>query len=107
MSNVKRYYSFFLGIIAASVTWSVVIYFYLKLGSDASTNISTNYNYSIQNSKEKLVNNVKNYDTSSVKNNLSLLYHRKKYYKNSEKLIKELQAKLPATSEDLGEIFLT
>ncbi|KAK6622122.1 hypothetical protein RUM44_001929 [Polyplax serrata] len=95
MSNVRRYYSFFLGIIAASVTWSVVLYFYTKLGNDSEKNVFGNTSHSIKNPKEKFVFSDKNYGFPPHENDLGFIYQKKKYYKNSDKLVKHLKAILP------------
>lgn len=94
MSNVKRYYSFLLGIIAASVTWSVVLYLYVKLGNDFHTNFiqkDVSSNFTLQNSKEKQAYKMSEDAAMPYDNDKSSYYQRKKYYKNSEKLIKQLQ----------------
>lgn len=111
MTNVKRYYYFLLGIIAASITWSVVLYLYLRLGNDSSTNVDTNvhsFNNSKQNTKKKLTYNMKDDVVIPYENNIrSLFYQKKKYYKNSAKLIKDLQPVIPGTSKDFGKIVFT
>lgn len=106
MSNVKRYYSFLLGIIAASITWSVVLYLYVKLGTDIRTNFIQRdgwSNFSIQNSKEKQPYKIGLDENSPNENEKNMYYQRKKYYRNSNKLVKQLQPIVPGVSNDLGK----
>ncbi|KAL0276844.1 UNVERIFIED_CONTAM: hypothetical protein PYX00_004322 [Menopon gallinae] len=110
MSNVKRYYSFLLGIIAASITWSVVLYLYIKLGNDLHKSLPKviSANHTIQNAKEKQVYKIENDIVLPYENSLkSLYYQKKKYFRNSEKLVKQLQPVVPVASNGLeGELGL-
>lgn len=106
MSNIKRYYSFLLGIIAASVTWSVVLYFYIRLGNDTSMYVSSQVNYSVHNTNENQVYNSQNNEIHPYEDVLSFFYGKKKLYKNSENLIHHLRAVIPDSSKDLGKFMI-
>lgn len=111
MSNVKRYYSFLLGIIAASITWSVVLYFYVKLGNDGRTSVlpsDVSSNISLQNSKEKKTYEIGEDVVLPYEDSLkSIYYQKKKYFKNSDKLVKHLQPIVSGMSHDLGKLDLS
>lgn len=106
MSNVKRYYSFLLGIIAASITWSVVLYLYIRLGNDIRKSLPSKVisaNRTVQDAKEKQGYRIENDIVLPYENSLkSLYYQKKKYFKNSEKLVKQLQPAAPVVSNGLG-----
>lgn len=101
MTNVKRYHSFLLGTLVATITWCVVLYLYLKLGNDLpviaprSAEPEKDVGGNGYNAGKDVVVPYEN----SVQ---SLFYQKKKYYKNSEKLKKQLQPILPPGDEGLG-----
>lgn len=100
MTNVKRYHSFLLGTLVATITWCVVLYLYLKLGNDLPV-------IAPRGEPNKIVekngyNAVKDVIVPYENSVQSLFYQKKKYYKNSEKLKKQLQPVLPPGDQGLG-----
>ncbi|KAK7789740.1 hypothetical protein R5R35_010989 [Gryllus longicercus] len=117
MAFITRYNSFWFGIIFASATWTISLYLYTKLSKESySSKWSTSQPFVAVNIPNKdhsaLLKHETFLDTNKVDGDdilpfegkgKSAYYNKRKYFKNSDGLIKHLQPVAPKSSKTLPD----